>query len=240
MQQRTLLWTKLISWRWNYRFEWRSEHLIYLLNASDFHRPNWRIWLSDRPCVAVVVAAPILKLWLWKHFGSNLQNCRASFNCALKSALVIGVFERYINTGPGPVPRIWMYHWRFERGQMATLLFLLIFKVNFWPWLCLKELNVRVIEWWSRTNWSMCNRLGLWRLSDCTVISPILRKAWNAKENIARKRSCLYQEFIVHVVARISFSKIHLSIGNLTSQETLFLWHACSSFCIRKEFVGSA
>ena len=30
-----------------------------------------------------------------------------------------------------------------------------------------------------------CNKLGLVELADCTVISPVRRKAWKARQNIA-------------------------------------------------------
>ena len=38
------------------------EHRMYFMKASEDHLPNDLIWLSDMPCAAAVVAAPIRKL----------------------------------------------------------------------------------------------------------------------------------------------------------------------------------
>ena len=39
------------------------EHRMYFMKASEDHLPNDLIWLSDMPCAAAVVAAPIRKLY---------------------------------------------------------------------------------------------------------------------------------------------------------------------------------
>ena len=37
------------------------EHRMYFMKASENHLPNDLIWLSDMPCAAAVVDAPIRK-----------------------------------------------------------------------------------------------------------------------------------------------------------------------------------
>ena len=38
------------------------EHRMYFMKASENHLPNDLIWLSDMPCAAAVVAAPVRNL----------------------------------------------------------------------------------------------------------------------------------------------------------------------------------
>ena len=48
------------------------EHRMCFMKASEDHLPNDLIWLSDMPCDAVVVAAPIRKLCDLNCFGSEM------------------------------------------------------------------------------------------------------------------------------------------------------------------------
>ena len=63
---------------------------IWLKNALDFHRPNWRIFASERPLAAARVAAPMRKLCALYKVGSRLQNLRVLLSCSTKIDLVYG------------------------------------------------------------------------------------------------------------------------------------------------------
>ena len=77
---------------------------IWLKNALDFHRPNWRIFASERPLPAARVAAPMRKLCALYKVGSRLQNLRALLSCSTKIDLFMGAPPGQQNRGPLVVP----------------------------------------------------------------------------------------------------------------------------------------
>ena len=81
------------------------EHRMYFMKASEDHLPNDLIWLSDMPCDAVVMAAPIRKLCDLNCLGQKWQNCRAPRSCSLNLARVTGTLGQYRNKGPAVAPR---------------------------------------------------------------------------------------------------------------------------------------
>ena len=46
-----------------YYIDWNDEIRMYLLKASEFHRPIFWIWVSLYPIAAACDAAPMRKLW---------------------------------------------------------------------------------------------------------------------------------------------------------------------------------
>ena len=60
-----------------------------------------------------------------------------------------------------------------------------IVRVRGLPLLCLKLMKVTVKDVSLISSCFHCNKLGLVALADCMVISPVRRKAWKARQNIA-------------------------------------------------------
>ena len=56
-----------------YRTDTLCEHRMYFMKASEDRLPSDRIWLSDMPWAAAVVAAPIQKLCDLNCLGQKLQ-----------------------------------------------------------------------------------------------------------------------------------------------------------------------
>ena len=71
------------------------KHRMYFMNSSENHLLNDLIWLSDMPCAAAVVAAPIRKLCDLNCLGQKWQNCRAPRSCSLNLARVTGTLGQY-------------------------------------------------------------------------------------------------------------------------------------------------
>ena len=84
-----------------------------------------------------------------------------------------------------------------------------------------------------------CNKLGLVALADCTVISPMRRKAWKARQNIALYKALWCFPGTVKSRAPNSLLSMGLSMGILRSNCLLSLWHADNNFWTRKIVVGS-
>ena len=85
------------------------EHRMYFMKASEDPLPKDLIWLSDMPCAAAVVAAPIRKLCDLNCLGQKLQNCRAPRSCSLNSARVTDTLGQYRNKVPAVAPRMDKY-----------------------------------------------------------------------------------------------------------------------------------
>ena len=78
---------------------------MYFMKASEDHLPSDLIWLSNIPCAAIVVAAPIRKLCDLNCFGQKWQNYKAPRSCSLNLARVTGTLGQYRNKGPVVAPR---------------------------------------------------------------------------------------------------------------------------------------
>ena len=94
-----------------------------------------------------------------------------------------------------------------------------------------------------------CNKLGLVALADCMVISPVRRKAWKARQNIASYKALwCFPDTVkcrknvpdtVKSRAPNSLLSMGLSMGILRSNCLLSLWHADSNFWTKKVVMGS-
>ena len=114
------------------------EHRMYFMKASEDHLPNDLIWLSDMPCAAAVVAAPIRKLCDLNCSGQKWQNCRAPRSCSLNLARVTGTLGQYRNQGPAVAPRTDKYAFMIWRGQSCGEAVPFIVRVKGLLLLCLK------------------------------------------------------------------------------------------------------
>ena len=83
-----------------------------------------------------------------------------------------------------------------------------------------------------------CNKLGLAALADCTVISPMRRKAWKARQNIASYKGLWCFPGTVKSRAPNSLLSMGMSMGILRSNCLLSLWHADNNFWTKKVVVG--
>ena len=79
-----------------------------------------------------------------------------------------------------------------------------------------------------------CNKLGLAALADCTVISPMRRKAWKARQNIALYKALWCFPGTVKSRAPNSVLSMGLSMGIVKSNCLLSLWHADNNFWTKK------
>ena len=84
-----------------------------------------------------------------------------------------------------------------------------------------------------------CNKLGLAALADCTIIFPMRRKAWKARQNIALYKALWCFPGTVKSRAPNSLLSMGMSMGILRSNCLPSLWHADNNFWTKKVVVGS-
>ena len=197
------------------------------------------MWLSENPIAAAVVAAQILKLWLLMPEGAILQKCNAFLNSSVKSVFVIGDCGEYWNRGPGWLPLKHRYCLIILTGQCSDGVLGSTWSGTSCQLLCLEEVKCTVRCWGCIWIWWSISRWGFAYATVWTVISPILRKAWKAKENIAWNRACRYFPEIVWLRDAVSWCNIVLSMGRRESNVWFCLWYACNNFCMKKAAVGS-
>ena len=171
--------------------------------------------------------------------GQKWQNCRAPRSCPLSLALVTGMLGQYRNKVPAVAPRTDKYAFMIWRVQSCGEMVPFIVRVKGLPLLCLKWMEVTVKDVSLISSCFHCNKLGLVALADCTVISPMRRKAWKARQNIALYKALWC--FPGNVKSRVpnSLLSMGLSMGILRSNCLLSLWHADNNFWTRKVVVGS-
>ena len=97
--------------------------------------------------------------------------------------------------------------------------------------------TVRLCLWFLAV--STATKLELVALADCTVISPMRRKAWKARQNIALYKALWCFPVTVKSRAPNSFLSMGLSMGILRSNCLPSLWHADNNFWTKKVVVGS-
>lgn len=218
---------------------------IYFLNAFDFHLPMCWIWSFVKNRAAAVVAAPILKLWVWYWWGLRLQRDRAS-KSSVKNCLETGTPSMKENSGWDGEScfLILRYCIRDICGQKSeSVLFCWGRIVEVKDFACLKCGKVisiycpccasdLIVTFPNKMKW--CVEPEVW------VISLIRKKAQNSTRNIALKGHLVKNEDVVCSKARRRDFRILGVIGSLESDDSFTFWTLVTFILIMKCFVMSA
>ena len=203
------------------------------MKAFEAHRPAWRIWISDAPWLASRDAPPMRKL-CEVYLRSWIPALRkASFKSLTKAFLNTAVPVLDMNKGPDLEPLSFKYSDIAFTGQCTLPGYALILWVDTDPALCLYFKNWTVKNPVSKLMQSTV------RLLCDDVISPILNKAWKAKEHIALNLDWEKESTNIPLVALIIKLRMFKVIGSRESVLTRNFLHPSIIFFTRKESVGS-
>lgn len=184
---------------------------IYFLSAFDFHLLMCWIWSSEKPRAAAVVAAPILKLWVWHWWRLRLQNDRANWSCSVKNCLDTGTPSMKENSGLDGEScfLILRYCIRHLCGQIFEyVLFCWSRIVEVEDFACLKcgmVISIYCPCCASDLIVTFPNKMKCCVEPEVLVITPIRKKAQNATRKKALKRHLIKNEDGVFSKARRDF-----------------------------------
>lgn len=213
---------------------------IYFLNAFDFHLPMCWIWSSEKPRAAAVVAAPILKLWVWSWWRLRLQKDRASLSWSVKNCLDTGTPSMKENSGWDGESCFLILRYCIRdlfRQRFESVLFCWSRIVEVEDFACLKcGMVISIYSPYCASDFIVTfpNKMKCCIEPEVLVISPIRKKAQNATRNIALKRHLVKYEAVVCSKTRRRDFRILGVIGSLESDDGFTFWNPCNIFLIIK------